>query len=77
MYGRFCRQNVYIDPSVTGDEFRRLRERIGYTQAALAKDMDIAIRTLTRWETEAIPVPRIAELALRYLALRSKRPKVR
>lgn len=61
---------------MTGDEFSRLRERIGYTQATLAKELDISIRTLTRWETGVIEVPRIAELALRYLAEKSI-PKAR
>lgn len=53
---------------VTGDQFRKLRESIGYTQAKLSKEIDVTIRSLTRWETGETAIPKIAELALKYIA---------
>jgi transcriptional regulator with XRE-family HTH domain len=55
---------VYID-NMTKGQFKELREAIDYSQAKLAKEMGVTIRTITRWETGEFPVPRIAELALR------------
>ena len=56
--------HVYID-NMTKGQFKELREAIDYSQAKLAKEMGVTIRTITRWETGEFPVPRIAELALR------------
>ncbi len=58
---------------VTGNQFRELREKIGYTQSILSREMDVTIRTITRWETDDSPIPKMAELALRYLA--AEKPK--
>jgi transcriptional regulator with XRE-family HTH domain len=62
---------------VTGDEFRKLRKRGGYSQSQLAREIDITIRSLTRWETGETPIPKIAEFALRYIIERSKRERKR
>jgi transcriptional regulator with XRE-family HTH domain len=51
---------------VTGNEFRRLRRTAGYSQSQLAREIDVTIRSLTRWETGETPIPKIAELALKY-----------
>jgi len=58
---------------VTPDGFRKIRESIGYSQARLAKKMDITIRTITRWETGEVPIPKTVELALEHIALKAKR----
>ena len=50
---------------VTKDEFKKLRESIGYTQAKLSEEMGITIRTITRWENGEIEIPKVVELALR------------
>ena len=52
---------------MTKQEFRRLRKSIGYSQARLAKEMDLFIRTISRWETGEIAVPKVAALALKYI----------
>lgn len=52
---------------VTGNEFRRLRRSAGYSQSQLAREIDVTIRSLTRWETGETPIPKIAELALKYI----------
>ena len=61
--------------SVTKNEFTKLRRSIDYTQARLSKEMDVTIRSLTRWETGEVAVPKIAELALRYIADRAKKKR--
>ena len=65
------RRNVYMI-IVTKDEFKKLRESIGYSQARLSTEMDLTIRSLTRWETGEVAIPKIAELALRYIADRAR-----
>jgi DNA-binding transcriptional regulator YiaG len=53
---------------MTRQEFKKLRESIGYSQSQLAKEMGLYVRSISRWETGEVPLPRMAELALRYLA---------
>ena len=55
------------------DEFRKLRESAGYTQVELAKALGVYVRSISRWETGEFPVPKMAELALRYIADQVKR----
>jgi len=62
---------------VTKNEFTKLRRSIDYTQARLSKEMDVSIRSLTRWETGEVAVPKIADLALRYIADRTKKKRRR
>jgi transcriptional regulator with XRE-family HTH domain len=57
---------------MTKQEFRRLRKSIGYTQGMLAKEMGLFIRTISRWETGEVKIPKIAELALMYIVEKSK-----
>jgi len=56
-----------IDRFVTGSKFRKLRRDAGYSQSQLSRELDITIRSLTRWERGETPVPKIAELALKYV----------
>jgi len=66
------RQYAY-DAYVTKDEFKKLRQRAGHTQASIAKEMGVHLRTVTRWEIGEIEVPRVVELALRYIAQKGRR----
>jgi transcriptional regulator with XRE-family HTH domain len=52
---------------MTGSEFRKLRLSAKYSQAKLCRELDVAIRTMTRWETGETPIPKIAELASKYV----------
>ena len=52
---------------MSGKEFRRLRMSIDYTQERLSKEIDVSVRGISRWEHDDIPIPKIAELALRYI----------
>lgn len=60
-------------PTVTKEEFKRLRLSAGYTQGKLAKEMGVHLRTLTRWELGEVKIPRVAELALRFIMQKAKK----
>jgi len=60
---------------VTKDEFKKLRKRAGNTQASIAKEMGVHIRTVTRWEIGEVVIPRVAELALLYIADKAKKKR--
>jgi len=45
---------------MTGAEFRRQRRRLGITQVELAKRLGVHSVTLSRWETDAHPIPEAA-----------------
>ena len=57
---------------MTGAQFKELRESIGYSQARLSKEIDVTIRSITRWETGETPIPKIAEISLKHLAAKAK-----
>ncbi len=50
---------------MTKDEFKKLRKRAGHTQASIAKEMGVHIRTVTRWELGEVVIPRVVEIAVR------------
>jgi transcriptional regulator with XRE-family HTH domain len=52
---------------MTKQEFKRLRKSIGYSQVRLAQEMDLFIRTISRYETGELTIPKTVELALRYI----------
>jgi transcriptional regulator with XRE-family HTH domain len=52
---------------MSGNEFRKLRMSINYTQERLSKEIDVSVRGISRWEHGDITIPKIAELALRYI----------
>ncbi len=49
---------------MTGAELRRLRERAGLTQDALARLAEVAVRTIIRWENGQVPIPALAARGL-------------
>jgi len=53
-------------------DFKKMLQAKGYSQAQLARELDVDVITVSRWERKAVPIPRMAELAL--FALKS-RPK--
>jgi transcriptional regulator with XRE-family HTH domain len=57
---------------MTGAELKRERRRRRFTQAELAKRLDIGARTLRRFEIRPDPVPRLLELALRSVKAKAK-----
>jgi len=60
---------------VTKDEFKKLRSSASHTQASIAKEMGVHLRTVTRWEIGEVVVPRVVELALRYITDKAKKKR--
>jgi len=58
---------------MTSRKFKDLRRSIGYSQAKVAREMGITVRTITRWEQGEFPIPRMAELALRTVVSENKK----
>lgn len=58
---------------MSGSEFRKLRMSIAYSQERLSKEIDVSVRGISRWENGEVAIPKIAELALRYLAEKKRR----
>jgi len=57
---------------VTKQEFKRLRNSIGYSQMKLAKEMGLFVRTVSRWETGEVAIPKMAGLALKYIVEKTR-----
>jgi transcriptional regulator with XRE-family HTH domain len=55
---------------LTGRELRKIRLRLGLTQAQMTVRLDLDRRTIGRYERGERPVPRVVELAVRYLLSR-------
>lgn len=54
--------------SMTKTEFKKLREGAGHTHESLAAAMGVHLRTVWRWELGETVIPKVVELALRYVA---------
>jgi transcriptional regulator with XRE-family HTH domain len=53
---------------MTGEELRECRERLGLTQAELAREVGVRSDTLSRWERSERKIPKTVEiLVLKYL----------
>jgi DNA-binding transcriptional regulator YiaG len=52
--------------------FKKMRLAKGYSQSELARELDVAVMTVSRWERGAVPIPRMAELALSALKRKPK-----
>ena len=70
------RHNAYTI-KVTSVDLKRLRAQAGHTQASLAKELGVHLRTVTRWEIGEIIIPRVVELALRYIVKHAKKDRRR
>jgi DNA-binding transcriptional regulator YiaG len=62
---------------MSGKAFRQMRESIDYSQAMLSREMEVSIRGISRWENEEVPIPKIAELALKYIVENHKKERGR
>ncbi len=54
---------------MTSNELKQWRADNGYSQAKLAKALDVAVMTVSRWETGLRTIPSFLHLALRCLEL--------
>jgi transcriptional regulator with XRE-family HTH domain len=52
---------------VSAAQFKRIRERKGYSQTELARLLKVTVRTISRWENGQRKVPHIAIMALESL----------
>jgi transcriptional regulator with XRE-family HTH domain len=59
-----------------GAELRSIRERLGWTQARLAAELDVAPNTVARWEREEIAISHATDSYIRRCTM-TKRVKVR
>jgi len=55
--------------------FKKMRREKGYSQSQLAREFGVTVMTISRWEREVIPIPRLAELAITSLKSRPKPKK--
>jgi len=60
---------------MTAEELKRLRQRAGLTQKALAGLLGVARITVVRWETGERGISRVTELAIRYVLERQRKRK--
>ena len=61
------RNNIYILDTMTGKELKRLRGALKMTQRELGEALDLNKNTVARAERDEIPIPRVTELAVKYL----------
>jgi DNA-binding transcriptional regulator YiaG len=60
---------------MTKKELKKWREANGYSQASLAAVLDVAVMTVSRWETGTRTIPSFLHLALRCMVLEGGEPK--
>jgi transcriptional regulator with XRE-family HTH domain len=60
-----------------GIEFKKLRESIGLSQSQLAQELDLYVRTISKYENDDLVIPKVAELALRYVVQQAKQKERR
>jgi DNA-binding transcriptional regulator YiaG len=60
---------------MTAKGFKRMRLVKHYSQAQLARELDVDVMTVSRWERGVVPIPRMADLALEALKPRPKTKK--
>lgn len=56
---------------MTGKELRRARLRMDLEQKELADLLEIRANTISRYENDALRIPKTVELAVKYLELQS------
>ena len=67
---------LLIVAAMTAKGFKKMREAKGYSQSQLARELEVNVMTVSRWERGVVPVPRMAELALAALKPKPKRKGV-
>jgi DNA-binding transcriptional regulator YiaG len=60
---------------MSAKSFKRMRRAKGYSQTQLAREFQVDVMTISRWEREAVEIPRLAELALSALKPKPKKKK--
>ena len=52
---------------MTGKEFKKLRQSTGLSQSQLGRELDLYVRTISKYENDDLAIPKVTELALRYV----------
>jgi DNA-binding transcriptional regulator YiaG len=60
---------------MTAKGFKRMRLVKHYSQTQLARELDVDVMTVSRWERGVVPIPRMAELALSAIKPKQKGDK--
>ena len=63
--------------TMKGREFKKLRESIGLSQSQLGKELDLYVRTISKYENDDLAIPKVTELALRYVVQQVKQKERR
>jgi DNA-binding transcriptional regulator YiaG len=54
-------------------EFKKLRKSVGLSQSQLARELDLYVRTISKYENNDLVIPKVTELALRYVVQQAKK----
>jgi DNA-binding transcriptional regulator YiaG len=58
-------------------EFKKLRKSVGLSQSQLARELDLYVRTISKYENDDLVIPKVTELALRYVVKQAKQKERR
>ena len=58
-------------------EFKKLRKSVGLSQSQLARELDLYVRTISKYENDDLTIPKVTELALRYVVQQAKQKERR
>ncbi|HYO63966.1 MAG TPA: helix-turn-helix domain-containing protein [Pyrinomonadaceae bacterium] len=58
---------------MSSSELKVRREALGMTQARLARELEVDVITVSRWERGVYPVPKYIELAMEAIEMRRRK----
>jgi DNA-binding transcriptional regulator YiaG len=61
--------------TMIGREFKKLRESTGLSQSQLGRELDLYVRTISKYENDDLVIPKVTELALRYVVQQAKQKR--
>jgi DNA-binding transcriptional regulator YiaG len=61
--------------TMIGREFKKLRESTGLSQSLLGRELDLYVRTISKYENDDLVIPKVTELALRYVVQQAKQKR--
>ena len=63
--------------TMRGKEFKKLRQSTGLSQSQLGRELDLYVRTISKYENDDLAIPKVTELALRYVVQQAKQKERR
>ena len=63
--------------TMIGREFKKLRESTGLSQSQLGRELDLYVRTISKYENDDLVIPKVTENALRYVVQQAKQKERR